>query len=208
MLGLTIGDDYVPLTGYTAAGEPLPIWRELAPGDFEAFITDAEGTRILRVRRTFTIDENSFELGLDQRIENLTAAPIPVSVIQTGPADLIQESFYGGDKRRLRLGYLLDETRDPTQQFVQPDSDLLPRNKLLGKKDKATKLYDSSAPVWPTPNPNDDYYLTSWVGGTIERDAGETEVAVPEAPEVAHVDNSVADGAVAVVIQTIGAAGA
>ena len=166
MLGLTIGDDYVPLTGYTAAGEPLPIWRELAPGDFEAFITDADGTRILRVRRTFTIDENSFELGLDQRIENLTDAPIPVSVIQTGPADLIQESFYGGDKRRLRLGYLLDETRDPTQQFVQPDSDLLPRNKLLGKKDKATKLYDSSAPVWPTPSHANRNHTLSWLALT------------------------------------------
>lgn len=166
MLGLTIGGQYVPLTGYTPAGEPLPIWRELAPGDFEAFITDAEGTRILRVRRTFTIDENSFELGLDQRIDNLTDAPIPVSVIQTGPADLIQESFYGGDKRRLRFGYLLDETRDPTQQFVQPDSDLKPRNKLLGKKEKSTKLYAAAAPVWPTPAHANRNHTLSWLALT------------------------------------------
>jgi len=97
-----------------------PRWRETGPGAFEAFIVDAEDRPVLRLTRSYVLTPGSYEIRVDQRVENLTSQPIDAQWIQYGPVDLpASKSGYIRDMRRVHFAQLLPEARDPSRQFVE-----------------------------------------------------------------------------------------
>lgn len=119
------------------------IWRERAPGAFEATIEDGDGTPVARIVKSYTLTEGSFEIGIEQRFENLTDLPIRLTWYQYGPVDLPPEtSGIPMDTRRFRFGYVLPPSRDPGQ-YVFADGDLLSLSALVKRERLNTE------PIWP-----------------------------------------------------------
>ena len=127
-------------------GEPVPlvgqnVWRELGPGSFEAIIEDEGGQPVARVTRRYELTDGSNDLSIEQHITNLTSAPLRASFVQFGPIDLPKDEVtYGGDKRRVRFGYLLRPALDINREFVQARKFLTPRTSVLSPRDK-TQLW-------------------------------------------------------------------
>ena len=112
------------------------VWSQTAPGAFEATIVNANDEPVARITKRFSLKPDSFEIDLDQRIENLTDQPLDVRWIQYGPVDLpADEGTYGGDKRRAFFGHLIDPKKDPTRSFVQPTSQIA-RQKLIDRAER------------------------------------------------------------------------
>ena len=160
---IEINGESVGLSGWA-----YPIWSQVEPGVFEAIVEDLAGNPIVRIERRFTIKPNHQQgFYLKETVENLSGAPIRTRLISTGAIDLpMAVSSYGGDRRRVRYGYMLPAEMQGTSMMVTVDDELKNRNKLLGKK-KATeygKAYPSSLTVWP----NDDLLTgasrLSWLG--------------------------------------------
>ncbi len=138
--GVEIDGQYVSLSGYEqlpTPGVPIerrPVWRQVAPGSFEATIIDASGAEVAKVQRTYTIAKGVHEVQLRQEVKNLTAKAITVRWRQFGPVDLPQDAHsYGGDKRRIRYGYLLSPQMQGGDPTVLSDDFLWWRHDLLGK---------------------------------------------------------------------------
>ncbi len=152
-----------------ALGNSADTWRQSPddPGLFEAEILDAEGQTVARITRRFVIEPASYELRIEQKLENLTTEPMAVVWTQTGPVDLpTPKSLYGGDKRRARFGYLLNPEKQGASAQVTADSRLTQRNKIIGKRDKATGRYDIVRTLWPDEwNLNEGYRLV-WAAMT------------------------------------------
>ncbi len=138
--GVEIDGQYVSLSGYEqlpTPGVPIerrPVWRQVAPGSFEATIIDPSGAEVAKVQRSYTIAKGVHEVQLRQEVKNLTAKPITVRWRQFGPVDLPQDAHsYGGDKRRIRYGYLLSPPMQGGDPTVLSDDFLWWRHDLLGK---------------------------------------------------------------------------
>ncbi len=146
-----------------------PVWRqdESDPGRFTAEIEDEDGQLVARVVRHFKLERDSYNLEIDQRLENLTDAPMSVVWTQTGPIDLDKpRSTYGGDKRRVRYGYLLPPEKQGQTAEVSADSRLTDRAKLFGPRDKGTGRYAVVDPVWPDEWTQEEGLRLVWVGLT------------------------------------------
>lgn len=187
VLGVQVNGQWVSLTGYTN-GQPDRIWRtinapggEPIPGAFEAFVVNEAGERLLRVERRYALAEASHDLRVRQNLENLSGRPLRVRLYQAGPADLRQESHYGGDKRRVRFGYFLDQLRDPSQTFVQADQRLAGRGSLLGPKTDGA--YDAERQVWPSPRSIDNAWTLVWTAFTNRYFAVAVHPLLPDSPE-------------------------
>lgn len=131
-LGLEINGTLAPML---IADGAVPAWRQVAadtPGRFEAFLLDSDGQRAFRVEREYTLAPGSHDLVVRQHVENLTGTAFNVRWRQFGTVDLFSDSGYGGDKRRVRFGYLYDARSDPSQQFVDATKFLWNRRKLTG----------------------------------------------------------------------------
>ncbi|MAY75686.1 MAG: hypothetical protein CMJ31_13410 [Phycisphaerae bacterium] len=149
----------------SAPGVWRPIESGVAEAAFEAIIETSDGDAALRLVRRFTFRPGSFDLSLDQRIENLTDRPIDVRLTQTGPVDLPDPATrYGGDKRRFRFGYLLNEQQQGSSAFVTADHELRGRQKVLGKK--VNESWPFSAPIWPTDRHAEKGFRLSWFAMT------------------------------------------
>ncbi len=160
-LGIFVGDTYVDLAS-------PGIWRQdpADPGRFEAIIEDATGAEVLRLERIFAYPPGSFDLELRQRAINLAGAPLTVRWVQTGPADLAKpESKYGGDKRRVRFGYLLSPERQAGSLAVTPDTELAARVKILGERSEAG-AYPIERPLWPTADARQKGHRLVWAAFT------------------------------------------
>lgn len=149
---LEINDAFVDLSGLLDGGaDGRSVWRQTAPGSFEAVIVNQEGTRIGRVTRRYELTPRSHVIRLHQAFENLTDRALTIRWWQFGPVSLEQDSAsYGGDKRRLRFGYLARPQADPTRQFVQHSAfdTALPHSTALGDRDEAGR-YPASRVQWP-----------------------------------------------------------
>ena len=90
---------------------------------------------VLRLTREYSLAEHSLEIGLAQKVENLSGALLSVRWYEAGLTDLPQDAMgYGGDKRRVRFGYLLSPQKDPTRAQVQSSEYLTPRASVLDKR--------------------------------------------------------------------------
>ncbi len=140
----------------------INVWRAIdgRPGAFEAFIVNPGGERVLRIERAYTLPEHSHNLTLSQRLTNLSPTPMSVRFFETGVVDLPAEAGgYGGDKRRVRFGYLLDPAKDPAQAEVISAKLLSERREALGKNEPEKEL-------WPNELSRDNGYNFSWSGMT------------------------------------------
>ena len=159
----------VDLSGIGGGSPDLPrhVWREVAPGSFEAEIVDAAGVAVARVTRVYTVKPGLHEVELRQAVHNLTAAPMAVRWWQYGPVDVPpDDNTYGGDHRRLRFGYLARAQVDPSRQFVVTDGyDTLARLTVLGSADAAGYLPEGST-QWPNDNSTRNQFSLVWAGLT------------------------------------------
>lgn len=143
------------------------VWRETAPGSFEAFIDsvlEGEARPVLRLTRTFERVSGTHSVVVRQAAQNLTGEPLEVRLEQFGPIELEgKRTDYGGDKRRVRFGYLLGPVIDPMRQYVQASDFLWAKPRALGSRVKGAG-YAPVAPVWPNERSLERSYTLAWAG--------------------------------------------
>lgn len=162
-----INDVLVPLQGIPDIdGLERRMWIEQAPGRFKARVDNAAGQPVLEIIRTIGLEPGSYNITFNHRLINRTTQPLTVSLVQVGPVELEQIASYGGDKRRVRYGYLTSPEQDPSQQVVLGDSQLKAHSQLIGKRDKATGRYDSPLEFWPTGKSSDQGKSLVWIAQT------------------------------------------
>lgn len=162
-----INGTIVPLQGIAGSdGLEKRMWLQEAPGRFRAQIVNAAGDPVLDIVRTFTVKPSSYNIRIDHLLTNHTSETLTVRLVQIGPVELEQIASYGGDKRRVRYGFLSDPSQDPSQQLVLGDKLLKARRQLVGKRDKATGRYASPAPYWPTDKKRDIGKSLAWIAQT------------------------------------------
>ncbi|MBL8761106.1 MAG: YidC/Oxa1 family insertase periplasmic-domain containing protein [Phycisphaerae bacterium] len=145
-----------------------PVWRQRGadmPGRFEAIILDGASAPVARVERDYIIRPNSHVIELAQRVVNLSPGAISVSLVANGPADLPQEAGgYGGDKRKVRFGYLLNANQDPSRRHPVSNEFITPHQTALGKAENG--LYEPVEPQWPNELSREHGYELTWAGMT------------------------------------------
>jgi YidC/Oxa1 family membrane protein insertase len=149
------------------------VWRQVAPGSFEAFVVDGAGKRVARVERTYSLTPGSYVIRVAQKVENLSGQEIKIRWFQFGPVDLEQDSAsYGGDKRRARFGYLLNaqaQASDPTvssKDFLWSRSDAHVMGALVRQEGSTVPTYPTVKTVWPNDVSNKYGYRPVWAGMT------------------------------------------
>lgn len=162
-LGVEINGTLVPMV--IAEGN-LPAWRQVnadTPGKFEAYLLDSDGERAFRVEREYRLEPGSHDIVVRQHVENLTETAYTIRWRQFGMVDLFSDSGYGGDKRRVRFGYLYDARSDPSRQFVDATKFLWNRNKLTGEK--SDKKYPDGK-IWTNTYSEEQDLTLVWSGVT------------------------------------------
>jgi YidC/Oxa1 family membrane protein insertase len=143
------------------------VWKEIAPGSFEATVVDGEGNPVVRFTRTFNLVPNSYDVTVEQRAHNLSDQPLEIVWLQYGQTDLpIESTGYGGEKRRFRFGYLLREDLDPSHTVLS--------RAFLWTRDKVQKLGrvkgangpPTTTPIWPNQTAEEGEYSLVWSGMT------------------------------------------
>ncbi|MBC7772595.1 MAG: YidC/Oxa1 family insertase periplasmic-domain containing protein [Pyrinomonadaceae bacterium] len=155
---------------YGDSGREGTCWTELStPGSFQATINDAAGKPALTITRSYELEKNSYDIKLKQTVQNLTDQPVKVVWHQYGPSDLPKGLIrYGGDRRRVRLGYLTDPQLDPTQQIVEAKKYVLDRPTVLGSPTGMSGSLRTwlSTPLWPNPDSLSNKFTPVWLGMT------------------------------------------
>ena len=162
-LGVEINGTLVPMV--IAEGD-LPAWRQVdadTPGTFEGFLLDSNGERAFRVERAYSLEPGSHDLVVRQHVENLTDTAYNIRWRQFGTVEMFGDSGYGGEKRRVRFGYLYDARSDPSQQFVDATKFLWNRNKLTGEK--SVKRYPDGK-IWSNTYSEEQDLTLVWAGVT------------------------------------------
>ncbi|MEL7484755.1 MAG: membrane protein insertase YidC, partial [Planctomycetota bacterium] len=158
------------------------VWRETSPGTFEAIVEDSDGNAQLRITRSFVLPDGSLDVLVSQRVENLTGTPRKVRLVTFGPIDLPKgEVTYGGDRRRVRFGYLLRPELDPARNSVLAKKFLSPRTNFLGPRDEQTGLYVPARDVWPSKDTIADGLSLVWAGMTNRYYSVVVHGQIPEA---------------------------
>jgi YidC/Oxa1 family membrane protein insertase len=156
-LAITVSDNTPDGTSNSSTiGLAAPgTWRAVGdtPGHFEAFIDDADGNPVLRLDRRYSLTPGTFRITIDRTIENLTDRELTVAWQSAGPIDLpMPVTRYGGDKRRVRFGYLFNEKTQAGFETVTADGELMGRGTALGKHGPDEAGYEGwkpTAPLWP-----------------------------------------------------------
>lgn len=195
-LWIRVNDSNVPLAGSPGAA----VWSQESPGAFVAHVLDDSGARALRIERTYSIRPGTHDITLTQRVTNLTSSPLSVAWFQTGPVDLEPDTAtYGGDRRRLRFGYLLDAQKDPTRQAVLADAYVISRSDYLGKRDEVRGYLDEHA-QWPNKKATENGFTLVWAG-LVNRYFGAAVHPLPDAQgrcqpfsQIAGISRIVLDG--------------
>lgn len=144
-LALTIDKSVINLAAdLTPSNQTL--WKQTAPGTFEATILQGEGasaTPAVLVTRTYTLQPGGYHITLTQTAKNLTARPLNLAWVQMGPTDLPRtKTTYGGDLRRVRTGVVPSMAVNPDGQTVY-GRDFIPHTTIV------TQPAWNNGPVWP-----------------------------------------------------------
>ncbi len=148
------------------------IWRPVPdePGVFEAFIDDERGEPVLRLERRYRLVAGTFRLEITRSTRNLTDKLVRALWSEAGPIDLpVPTMGYGGDKRRVRFGYLFNDKLQAGSTAVTADRDLKSRASILGKPKTladGSKMYEPVRPIWPTPKTEKEGDRLVWTAFT------------------------------------------
>jgi YidC/Oxa1 family membrane protein insertase len=159
-------DGKVHVVNLAGGGEKTP-WEPVpgSPGVFQARIVDDSDSPILTIRREWSIEPGSHIVRLKQHLTNHSGTAVKVRLYQMGPVDLDQDALgYGGDKRRVRMGYLLSPRVDPTRAAVIADAFILERSAALGDRDANGTFTDRI--LWPNEESVANGFELAWVGLT------------------------------------------
>ena len=160
---IDINGQTVPLSGTDSA----PVWKQLDPGVFEAEIVDTSGETIARITRRYVLEPGKYTLLLDQRIDNVSPGPLSVVWHQAGPGDVpVGIVRYGGDVRRVRVGYVGGPTSNPDGQVVSASKYLIAHHDMLGEPTDDTGKSWTDVNVWPQPDTATDNSNLSWAALT------------------------------------------
>ncbi|RMD65155.1 MAG: membrane protein insertase YidC [Planctomycetota bacterium] len=123
---------------FASGREDLWIWRleslDAGSARFSALIENDQGQPVARIERMYSLAKGSYDVQVRQRVVNLTDHALGVRFAQFGAVDLPADNLgYGGDKRRVRFGALLDAALDPSRQTVRPLEGLGARRLVVGK---------------------------------------------------------------------------
>ncbi len=145
----------------TVNGTPVPVngagWRRLEGSEraldaaskavYELAIVDpnAANTKVLSIRRTFSLEKNSHETRVTQELVSHVDTPLQITLEQSAQMDLPPDATtYMGDRRVVVFGYFNAEY-DAKRKHVFSDGTFLARSKLL---DQATAS-SGAALIWP-----------------------------------------------------------
>jgi len=161
VLGVTVDGTYVSLSGTAEA----PVWRETAPGTFEAIIA-SDDRDVLRLIRRYELAKATYAIRIIQTAENLTGQPLTLAWRQTGTLDLPNSRpGYGGDVRRLRMGIIPGPASNPDGQFVS-GTDFTPHATAVGDALDGVGLEFSETVAFPTAKNIENAQKLAWVGNT------------------------------------------
>ena len=133
-------------------------WKPTGVGSFEAEIRNGDEQPVVRIERTWTLDEWDIELG--QRIVNLSGEDLEIRWSQFGPPNLMPDRARYMDRRRMRFGYLLGEQNDPDRLAgVVADGAM-----LLELTDVANPKNDPV--LWPNELSRAEGFELSWFAST------------------------------------------
>jgi YidC/Oxa1 family membrane protein insertase len=135
------------------------VWSQTGPAEFATSIVDDSGAEQLRVTRRYVVG-SGFDIGLEQRVTNVSPTPRKVVWIQNGPPDLGREPGQLVETRRFQSGYLMNAERDPSQRTVIVHGTLLDHSQVL--KD----MLAGNPVVWPNEQQTLERYGLSWFGST------------------------------------------
>lgn len=138
-----------------------PLWTQAAPGVFTSIIEDEQGAAVARITKRYIIEPGSYDIRIEQALENLSPSPLTVEWVQYGAVDLpADELGYGGELRRVRFGYLLSPRLDPSRQIVETERKLHSRTSVIDKP------LDQFGRIWPTERAADESLELVWVAMT------------------------------------------
>ncbi len=134
------------------------VWEEIEPGVLEAIVETETGEPVLRIRRAFRVEPGSYDIAVEQSVENLSDRDVRLGWEQEGPIDLdADDTGYNIPLRRVRFGYTLDWQQGTTPRPVKADG------KLQRMRDVAKQ---AQQPVWPQPDRYDYADRLVWIGQT------------------------------------------
>lgn len=169
IIGADGGFTIVPIFRDTAAS--LPLWRLVAKTDlsatYEALIVDANNQPALRITRVWSLQNDSYDIGLKQTIDNLSGAPLSVQLYQYGPVEPANERTGSQgvlDSRKVRFGYLLNKDKDPGQVSVLSNSYTHVHKDVVGSRG-ADGLFPER-PLWPMDVNTKSGETMTWTGIT------------------------------------------
>lgn len=170
-LRVTINGVAIDVTGfiYPPGSAPVhrPIWRQIAPGHFEATIVNDQDQPVLRLVRRYTLTPGSYVIRLTQRADNLSGQPIQVSLDYLTAVDLPADlTGYALDMRRVRFGYQLKAASQGADPTVLSADYLWQRSSrdVLGRADRETGRYPSAHLVWPNRDAASNGHRLVWAG--------------------------------------------
>ena len=152
---------------------PAPVWRQVKPGMFEAFVVEGAGEgvpgrRVARIVREFTTTPDSFVISLDQRVENLTNAPMNASLTFFGPGEFAEPTGVESrlDPRKVRFGYMLSsKSGDPARDTTVFSNDYQwPRTSGQVKGTPQNKLLPQVHRIWANTQSEKEDDRLAWVG--------------------------------------------
>lgn len=126
------------------------LWRQVAPGVFEAEVVDESGATVLTLRRAYALaGAGRFDVTIEQTVRNHGGRALGVRWFQIGPVDLVMGvKSYGGDVRRFRAGYIPESS--PDGQTVLAERYLKSHMEVVGSPNAQNVLPDVA--LWPTPD--------------------------------------------------------
>ncbi len=131
-----------------------PVWKhapDRSPGAFDAIIETEEGSPVLLIERTISVEKDSHIVEIHQRAVNLSRAPMTIEWIHSGPITLGPDTGgYGGDKRRVRFGYWLNPKSQAGDTAVLSSKYTTPFNALAGvTKNNGSYIIPLKRDLWP-----------------------------------------------------------
>lgn len=137
---------------------PAACWKSDGVGRFVAEVLNGQNEPIVRIERTWRLDQ--WDIELDQQIVNLTSEDLVIRWSQYGPPNLTPDRARYMDRRRMRFGYLLGQEHDPDRLAgVVSDGAM-----LLELTDVADE--GNSPVLWPNDLSKEEGYELSWFAST------------------------------------------